>query len=183
MSSKQGRCSAISATILVLTLFLSCVTTKATTYVVGGSSGWTFNVESWTSGKKFKAGDILGKYYITCYLSSSSSSSSSLSLFFFFFFFFFFFQWPWQVHLWNQISRSNSLTIFYFVVTVFNYDPSLHNVAVVDAKGYKSCTSTSSSQAYSSGKDKLKLSKGQNYFICSIPGHCDGGVKLSVNAS
>ncbi|PON60791.1 Phytocyanin domain containing protein [Trema orientale] len=125
MCRVQGRCSAIAATILVLTLFLSCVTAKATTYVVGGSSGWSYNVQSWTKGKKFKAGDVL----------------------------------------------------------VFNYDPSLHNVAVVDSNGYKSCASTSSSQAYSSGKDKLKLSKGPNYFICSVPGHCDSGLKLAVNAS
>ncbi|CAB4291273.1 unnamed protein product [Prunus armeniaca] len=26
---------------------------------IGGNSGWTFNVENWTDGKKFKAGDNL----------------------------------------------------------------------------------------------------------------------------
>ncbi|KAE9460794.1 hypothetical protein C3L33_07315, partial [Rhododendron williamsianum] len=68
-------------------------------------------------------------------------------------------------------------------VLVFNYDPSVHNVAVVDAKGYKSCTSTKTSTAYNSGKDKVKLSKGRQFFICTIPGHCDGGLKIAVNAS
>lgn len=65
MAHHQGRCSAshiaILATILRLSLFLPIfVTAKATTHMVGDSSGWTFNVESWTNGKKFKVGDILG---------------------------------------------------------------------------------------------------------------------------
>ncbi|GMN50337.1 hypothetical protein TIFTF001_019502 [Ficus carica] len=127
---QQGRCSAsrrarVATGLLLCVLFLPFVTAKATTHLVGDSSGWTFNVESWTNGKKFKAGDIL----------------------------------------------------------VFNYDTSLHNVAVVDASGYKTCTSSPGAQTYSSGKDQVKLSKGQNYFICAIPGHCDGGVKISINAS
>ncbi|XP_062078760.1 basic blue protein-like [Humulus lupulus] len=135
MRGKQGRRSSavvvgvgVGTIVVVLSLFFSCVsvTTEAATYVVGGTSGWTYNVQSWTKGKKFKAGDVL----------------------------------------------------------VFKYDPSLHNVEVVDSNGYKGCSSsTSNSQAYATGKDQLKLSKGPNYFICSIPGHCDGGLKLSINAS
>lgn len=68
-------------------------------------------------------------------------------------------------------------------ILVFNYDSSVHNVVVVDAKGYKSCTASSTSTAYSSGQDKVKLSKGRQFFICTIPGHCDGGLKIAVNAS
>ncbi|KAE7997979.1 hypothetical protein FH972_002563 [Carpinus fangiana] len=64
----------------------------------------------------------------------------------------------------------------------FNYYPSFHNVAVVDVKGYKGCSPSSKAKIYTSGKDRIKLSKGRNYFICSIPGHCDEGMKLSVYA-
>ena len=66
---------------------------------------------------------------------------------------------------------------------VFYYDPSLHNVAVVDIDGYNSCSASPSSEVYSSGNDAITLSKGRNYFICSIPGHCDGGLKIAVDAS
>ncbi|KAF4383061.1 hypothetical protein CsatB_024929 [Cannabis sativa] len=134
MSGKQGRSSAVvgvGVIVVFLSVFLSCVSTtiEGATYVVGDTSGWTYNVQSWTKGKKFKAGDVL----------------------------------------------------------VFNYDPNLHNVAVVDSNGYKGCSSSSNksnnNKAYSTGKDQLKLSKGPNYFICSIPGHCPGGLKLFINAS
>ncbi|KAF9688379.1 hypothetical protein SADUNF_Sadunf02G0191300 [Salix dunnii] len=66
---------------------------------------------------------------------------------------------------------------------IFNYDPSLHDVATVDANGYDSCAASPSSTIYTSGKDTIKLKKGQNYFICSIPSHCDWGLKIAVNAS
>ncbi|XVF32221.1 hypothetical protein REPUB_Repub17cG0062700 [Reevesia pubescens] len=66
---------------------------------------------------------------------------------------------------------------------VLSYDPTLHNVAVVDMDGYNNCSASPSSKVYSSGNDAIKLSKGRNYFICSIPGHCDGGLKIAVDAS
>lgn len=64
---QQGRCSAshrarVATGLLLCVLFLPLVTAKTATHLVGDSSGWTFNVESWTNGKKFKAGDILGIY-------------------------------------------------------------------------------------------------------------------------
>uniref|UniRef100_A0A803PG77 Phytocyanin domain-containing protein n=1 Tax=Cannabis sativa TaxID=3483 RepID=A0A803PG77_CANSA len=122
MSGKQGRSSAVvgvGVIVVFLSVFLSCLSTtiEGATYVVGDTSGWTYNVQSWTKGKKFKAGDVL----------------------------------------------------------------------VVDSNGYKGCSSSSNksnnNKAYSTGKDQLKLSKGPNYFICSIPGHCPGGLKLFINAS
>ena len=71
MRGNQGRSSAAMGVgtivvVVALSLFLSCVTvtTEAATYVVGGSSGWTYNVQSWTKGKKFKAGDVLGNHTI-----------------------------------------------------------------------------------------------------------------------
>ncbi|KAL5865920.1 hypothetical protein ACOSQ3_003434 [Xanthoceras sorbifolium] len=67
--------------------------------------------------------------------------------------------------------------------TVFNYDRSFHNVAVVGVNEYKSCTSSPSSKTYSSGRDRIKLSKGKNYFICSVPTHCNSGLNIAVDAS
>jgi len=34
----------------------------AATYTVGDSSGWTFNTDTWPKGKRFRAGDVLGKF-------------------------------------------------------------------------------------------------------------------------
>lgn len=71
----------------------------------------------------------------------------------------------------------------YSLHAVFNYDASIHNVAVVDGNNYQSCRASPTSKSFSSGKDQIKLSKGRNYFICSIPGHCEAGLKLAVDAS
>ncbi|KAJ4842311.1 hypothetical protein Tsubulata_026591 [Turnera subulata] len=125
----QGRCSASQAIVVTASLLsiilLHFETTEATTFTVGDTSGWTYNIQSWADGKRFKTGDVL----------------------------------------------------------TFNYDPSAHDVATVDLKGYNSCSLSLKSKTYSSGKDNIKLKKGKNYFICSIPGHCDGGLKIVVDAS
>jgi hypothetical protein len=62
----QGRCSAaIISTILLLCLHpLASVSARAAIYTVGDDSGWTFTIEDWTKGKKFKAGDILSNLRI-----------------------------------------------------------------------------------------------------------------------
>ncbi|KAF8402080.1 hypothetical protein HHK36_013032 [Tetracentron sinense] len=125
----RGRCSANRAatvsTALLVSLLIHFQLSCATTFTVGDSSGWTFNVDSWTSAKTFKAGDIL----------------------------------------------------------VFGYDPSVHNVVAVDSNGYNNCTASSVSTTYTSGNDRIKLVKGHSYFICSVPGHCDSGVKIAIDAS
>ncbi|KAK4747348.1 hypothetical protein SAY87_026385 [Trapa incisa] len=68
-------------------------------------------------------------------------------------------------------------------VLVFNYSPGAHNVVAVNRAGYLSCRAPGGSKVYSSGKDRVKLVKGQNYFICSFPGHCEGGMKIAINAA
>jgi hypothetical protein len=35
---------------------------NAATYTVGGPGGWTFNTDTWSNGKKFRAGDVLSKF-------------------------------------------------------------------------------------------------------------------------
>ncbi|EEF33768.1 Basic blue protein, putative [Ricinus communis] len=64
---------------------------------------------------------------------------------------------------------------------IFNYSPAAHNVVAVNRVGYDSCTGPKG-KVYRSGKDRIKLVKGQNFFICSFAGHCQAGMKIAINA-
>ncbi|KAL5218958.1 hypothetical protein ABZP36_019642 [Zizania latifolia] len=66
---------------------------------------------------------------------------------------------------------------------VFKYDSSAHNVAAVDAAGYKGCTTPRGAKVFKSGSDRVTLARGTNYFICNFPGHCQAGMKLAVTAA
>ncbi|KAL4353453.1 hypothetical protein GQ457_06G001680 [Hibiscus cannabinus] len=66
---------------------------------------------------------------------------------------------------------------------VFNYNPSAHNVVAVNKAGYSSCSTPRGTKVYRSGKDQIKLAKGQNYFICNFVGHCQSGMKIAVTAA
>ncbi|KAH8520731.1 hypothetical protein POPTR_001G209300v4 [Populus trichocarpa] len=68
-------------------------------------------------------------------------------------------------------------------ILVFNYSTAAHNVVAVNKAGYSSCTSPRGAKVYTSGKDQIKLVKGQNFFICSFAGHCQSGMKIAVNAA
>jgi hypothetical protein len=115
----------VGGLLLLLLCVLQCVSVvEGATYTVGGRQGWGFQTNSWTAGKRFRAGDTL----------------------------------------------------------VFNYNPSVHNLVVVGAGAYRSC-STGGSRPLTSGSDKVTLRKGVNYFICSIPGHCTSGMKIAVPAT
>ncbi|XP_051126554.1 blue copper protein-like [Andrographis paniculata] len=64
---------------------------------------------------------------------------------------------------------------------VFKY-PSGHTVDEVSADDYKNCATGNSISSDSSGATTLTLkTAGAHYFICGIPGHCSGGMKLAVN--
>ncbi|KAI3972863.1 hypothetical protein MKX01_019521 [Papaver californicum] len=67
-------------------------------------------------------------------------------------------------------------------VLVFKYIPKAHNVVRVNAAGYKSCKTPEGAQVFRTGKDQIKLAKGQNFFICNFVGHCESGMRISVNA-
>ncbi|XP_027354061.1 blue copper protein-like [Abrus precatorius] len=63
---------------------------------------------------------------------------------------------------------------------VFNYG-SGHTVDEVKESDYKSCTAGNSISTDSSGATTIPLkTAGTHYFICAIPGHCAGGMKLAV---
>jgi hypothetical protein len=63
----QGRCSASGSAVVVAGVLLLCVLLHAdfaesAVFNVGDRSGWSFNTNSWPAGKRFKAGDVLGRY-------------------------------------------------------------------------------------------------------------------------
>ncbi|PIA28514.1 hypothetical protein AQUCO_06900052v1 [Aquilegia coerulea] len=123
----QGRgsaCQGMTIAVILLVSLVYCEIVHATTFTVGDSEGWTFNVETWPDGKKFMAGDIL----------------------------------------------------------VFNYNKDFHNLVLVDKQGYDTCKPANGAKEYRSGSDSITLAKGQNYFICSLPNHCESKMKISVNA-
>lgn len=64
-SYHQGRCSAVALAAALLVSLILVETVHAATYTVGDSSGWDFSMGNWVKGKKFKAGDVLGKITIT----------------------------------------------------------------------------------------------------------------------
>ncbi|KAK7359077.1 hypothetical protein VNO77_01023 [Canavalia gladiata] len=66
---------------------------------------------------------------------------------------------------------------------VFNYYPGAHNVVVVNKEGYDNCRTPKGAKVYESGKDQIKIGRGQNYFICNYPGHCESAMKIAVNAA
>ncbi|KAL9234195.1 hypothetical protein vseg_009090 [Gypsophila vaccaria] len=68
-------------------------------------------------------------------------------------------------------------------VLAFNYASNVHNVVEVNGGEYNGCSSPRGARVYQSGRDSIKLSKGLHYFICSIPGHCQAGMKIAVNAA
>ncbi|OMP01445.1 Plastocyanin-like protein [Corchorus olitorius] len=65
----------------------------------------------------------------------------------------------------------------------FTYTQGMHTVAVVDKNGHDTCTVPSGAQIFRTGNDNVTLVKGENYFICSVPGHCAMGMQLAINAS
>ncbi|KAH9615694.1 hypothetical protein KSS87_021089 [Heliosperma pusillum] len=67
-------------------------------------------------------------------------------------------------------------------VLVFNYARSQHNVVPVGGSGYNGCNGRGG-RVNQSGRDRFTLKRGANYFICSFPGHCQGGMKIAVNAA
>ncbi|KAJ6841219.1 putative blue copper protein [Iris pallida] len=64
---------------------------------------------------------------------------------------------------------------------VFNYAAGAHTVSEVTASDYGSCSTSNGASTDSSGATTVPLkTAGTHYFICGVPGHCSGGMKLSV---
>jgi uncharacterized cupredoxin-like copper-binding protein len=55
-------------------------------------------------------------------------------------------------------------------------------VVVVDERSFASWSVPGSAPTFTTGDDKLSLTKaGKWFFICGVEGHCQGGMKLAVN--
>nr|CAB65280.1 basic blue protein [Medicago sativa subsp. x varia] len=65
----------------------------------------------------------------------------------------------------------------------FGYNPKMHNVVLVDQTGYDKCKTPEGSKVFRTGSDQIELVKGDNYFICNLPGHCQSGMKIYINAA
>uniref|UniRef100_A0ACD5Y8L4 Uncharacterized protein n=1 Tax=Avena sativa TaxID=4498 RepID=A0ACD5Y8L4_AVESA len=64
---------------------------------------------------------------------------------------------------------------------VFNYTSKAHTVTEVSQSGYDACSGGNSVSSDDSGATSVTLiTPGVHYFICSVPGHCAGGMKLVV---
>ncbi|BAT86794.1 hypothetical protein VIGAN_05010800 [Vigna angularis var. angularis] len=81
---------------------------------------------------------------------------------------------------WSTNASSWSGKVF---KTVFNYNPTYHNVVIVDEAGYNTCTAGEGSKTYQSGHDSITLAKGTNYFICTFDGHCEAKMKIAATAA
>lgn len=67
---------------------------------------------------------------------------------------------------------------------VFNYAKGQHTVVEVNAADYLACAAANPLGSDSSGASTVPLKTGgKHYFICSITGHCAGGMKLEVTVS
>ncbi|KAF2293767.1 hypothetical protein GH714_004551 [Hevea brasiliensis] len=71
--------------------------------------------------------------------------------------------WTFNVSGWPKGKRFRAGDII-----VFNYSPSAHNVVAVDRVGYNSCKASKGAKVYTSGKDRIKLVKGQNFFSLQL---------------
>ncbi|KAL6646044.1 hypothetical protein ACP70R_017652 [Stipagrostis hirtigluma subsp. patula] len=63
---------------------------------------------------------------------------------------------------------------------VFNYGNGLHDVVEVTKNGYDSCSISNAIKTDTNGPTTVTLQPGTHYYICGIPGHCSGGMKLAV---
>ncbi|KAK4493224.1 hypothetical protein RD792_017911 [Penstemon davidsonii] len=67
---------------------------------------------------------------------------------------------------------------------VFEYNKEFHNVVRVTHKNFNVCNSTAPYATWATGNDTFAIKKtGHYYFICSVPGHCQGGQKVDIRVA
>lgn len=155
MNQKKGNATILFLAKIAFLLFaMTSNTAHATTYTVGDSTGWIFNVAGWENGKSFKAGDTLGKLILFLFDKELINNNSLI------------------------------ISIYIYIFAVFNYAPGRHSVVVVvDKASYDSCSVPTNATLFTSGNDQITLKQGENYFICGFTGHCDRGMKIAANAA
>jgi plastocyanin len=65
---------------------------------------------------------------------------------------------------------------------LFRYSRAAHNVVEVSKADYDACSASSPVASFQTGNDIVPLTAGgSRYFICGVPGHCDGGMKVRID--
>ncbi|XP_045786680.1 blue copper protein-like [Trifolium pratense] len=65
---------------------------------------------------------------------------------------------------------------------VFNFASGAHDVSKVTKTAYDGCDGTTTLSKVTNSPASVTLNEtGQQYFLCSIPGHCSAGQKISIN--
>jgi len=83
-AQQQGRGSGavVLAAAVLLCVLLHAHVAESAVFTVGDRGGWSFNTNTWTNGKRFKAGDVLGTTTtVTSHLAASSSFLSHRSIY------------------------------------------------------------------------------------------------------
>ena len=60
-SAARGSSGAAAVALILLCVLLHGEVAESAVYTVGDRGGWSFNTASWPSGKRFRAGDVLGE--------------------------------------------------------------------------------------------------------------------------
>ena len=61
----SGGVVVLAAALVLCVLLHEAQVAESAVFTVGDRGGWSFNTASWPSGKRFRAGDVLGQcYYI-----------------------------------------------------------------------------------------------------------------------
>nr|BAX01481.1 plantacyanin 2 [Toxicodendron vernicifluum] len=85
--------------------------------------------------------------------------------------------WTYGVQTWPYLKKFRAGDTL-----AFNYSPKEHNVVYVTEKEYDNCNPSYNSEVYDSGKDKITIKEGNNYFISGLKNQCAAGLKLAVYA-
>ncbi|KAG8046448.1 hypothetical protein GUJ93_ZPchr0008g11656 [Zizania palustris] len=64
----------------------------------------------------------------------------------------------------------------------FTYSRELYDVVEVTMAGYDACSNANNISVFRSGNDVVTLTAvGTRYFLCSLTGRCDSGMKIRIN--
>ncbi|KAF6156236.1 hypothetical protein GIB67_030239 [Kingdonia uniflora] len=84
----------------------------------------------------------------------------------------------------DYVKWASSKTFAIGDTIVFEYNPQWHDVVQVSEDDFESCKATSPIETYKTGNDSITIKTDDNhYYICGIPGHCEKGQKVAIEAS
>ncbi|KAK6913914.1 Phytocyanin domain [Dillenia turbinata] len=68
-------------------------------------------------------------------------------------------------------------------IILFQYNAQYHNVMLVTRTDYKACNTSAPVEKNTSGNYSYTITTlGHHYFLCGVPGHCQSGQKVEINA-